>query len=431
MRGATRCATVVRAVGLFWMVWLMVVVAPAPADAQERRGVSRIAATVNDQAITTADLAARARLAVVASGLPDTAETRERLRPQVLRSLIDETLQLQEANSQNVSVDDREVEAGFAQIAQQNNQTAAAFAARLDRARVPRRTLLRQIRANLAWRKLVQRRLSPSVQVTEEEIDAAIERLEANAGKPEYLVAEIFLGVSTPAAEAQVRALAGRLVRELRGGANFAAVARQFSEAAGAGTGGDLGWVQPGQLMSELDQALRQLGPGQLAGPIRSAAGFHILLLRNRRVITAANPADALVSLRQISFPARDAAGRRDATARVEQLRREVSGCAEFEARMAAVGPERGHDLGARRLGDLPPPVARVLAALPIGTPSPPLVGDGEVSVLIVCDRTASGAGQPDRDRIAGAIGNRRLEMLQQRYLRDLRRAAFIDVRQP
>jgi peptidyl-prolyl cis-trans isomerase SurA len=259
-------------------------VAPPPA-----RSTEGIAAVVNDDIISMSDLTARLQLALVSSGLPNTQETRQRLTPQVLRSLVDERLQLQEATRANVSVTDKEINEAFSKVAEQNRMQRDQLEKMLASQGVPRSTLESQIRSTIAWGKLVQRRLRPSIEIGQEEIDQVIQRIQANAGKPEYLAAEIFLAVDAPEREDDIRRLADRLYEQIGQGANFTAVARQFSQSAGAAAGGDLGWVQQGQLPEELDSTLRQLRPGQASRPIRSITGYHILMLRDERAVAAAN----------------------------------------------------------------------------------------------------------------------------------------------
>ena len=261
-------------------------VAPPPA-----RSTEGIAAVVNDDIISMSDLTARLQLALVSSGLPNTAETRQRLTPQVLRSLVDERLQLQEASRANVSVTDKEINDAFGKVAEQNRMQRDQLEKMLASQGVPRSTLESQIRSTIAWGKLVQRRLRPSIEIGQEEIDQVIQRIQANAGKPEYLAAEIFLAVDAPEREDDVRRLADRLYEQIGQGASFPAVARQFSQSAGAANGGDLGWVQQGQLPEELDAALQQLRPGQATRPIRSITGYHILMLRDERAVGGARTA--------------------------------------------------------------------------------------------------------------------------------------------
>ncbi|QQP88025.1 peptidylprolyl isomerase [Skermanella sp. TT6] len=266
-------------------------IAPPPA-----RSVEGIAAVVNDDIISMSDLSARLQLALVSSGLPGTAEVRQRLTPQVLRSLVDERLQMQEASRANISVTDKEIDDAFGRVAEQNQMKRDQLEKMLSSQGVPRSALESQIRATIGWGKLVQRRLRPSIEIGEEEIDAVLRRIEANAGKPEYLAAEIFLAVDSPEREEEVRRLADRLVEQIGQGASFPAVARQFSQSAGATNGGDLGWVQQGQLPDELDSALRDLRPGQASRPIRSLTGYHILLLREQRTTgTVLPPRDQIL----------------------------------------------------------------------------------------------------------------------------------------
>jgi peptidyl-prolyl cis-trans isomerase SurA len=264
--------------------------APAPAvAAPPARSTEGIAAVVNDDIISMSDLTARLQLALVSSGLPNTQETRQKLTPQVLRSLVDERLQLQEATRANVSVTDKEINEAFSKVAEQNRMQRDQLEKMLASQGVPRSTLESQIRSTIAWGKLVQRRLRPSIEIGQEEVDQVIQRIQANAGKPEYLAAEIFLAVDAPEREDDVRRLADRLYEQIGQGANFTAVARQFSQSAGAAAGGDLGWVQQGQLPEELDSTLRQLRPGQASRPIRSITGYHILMLRDERTVGGAN----------------------------------------------------------------------------------------------------------------------------------------------
>jgi peptidyl-prolyl cis-trans isomerase SurA len=263
--------------------------AAAPLAPPPARSTEGIAAVVNDDIISMSDLTARLQLSLVSSGLPNTAETRQRLTPQVLRSLVDERLQLQEASRANISVTDKEINDALGKVAEQNHMQRDQLEKMLSSQGVPRSTLESQIRSTIAWGKLVQRRLRPSIEIGQDEIDQVVQRIQANAGKPEYLAAEIFLAVDSPEREDDVRRLADRLYEQIGQGASFPAVARQFSQSAGATNGGDLGWVQQGQLPEELDTALQQLRPGQATRPIRSITGYHILMLRDERTVGGAN----------------------------------------------------------------------------------------------------------------------------------------------
>lgn len=251
------------------------------ADAQE--DLFRPAAVVNDDIISVLDLAMRMQLAIIAAGVEDSQSVRRRLMPQVLDNLIDERLQMQEAKRLDIQVTDVQVAGALEQIAQQNNMTEGEFLTMLRNRGVIPTTLIDQIRAQIAWQHIVQRRVRPEVVVPPEEVEELVTRLAARRGAVERLVSEIFIPVESAATESEARADAMRLLEELQRGANFAGLARQFSQSGTAILGGDLGWVADGELGEELDSALAQMGPGEVSVPIRTLSGFHILLLRDMR----------------------------------------------------------------------------------------------------------------------------------------------------
>lgn len=207
--------------------------APNSPAAGTQGPAERIAAVVNDEVISLSDVHARIRLALLNAGAQDSAETRQRLTPQVLRQLIDERLQLQEAKRLGVSVPSKEIDEAIGRIAEQNRMGRPQLEAMLKAQNVPVSTLREQVRALLSWQRVMQRRIRQEVVIGDEEIDAVMQRIKANIGKPEYLVAEIFLAVDSPDQDEEVRRNAERLVEEVRRGGNFAALARQFSQSAG------------------------------------------------------------------------------------------------------------------------------------------------------------------------------------------------------
>src|SRR5207249_2985242 len=106
--------------------------------------------------------------------------------------------------------------------------------------------------------------------VADADIDAAQRRLQEDAGKTEYRLAEIFLSVDDPNETDTVRESADRLIEQLKKGSDFAEMARQFSQSATASNGGVLGWVSPGDLPPEIATAVKDLQTDTVAGPVRS-----------------------------------------------------------------------------------------------------------------------------------------------------------------
>ncbi len=243
-----------------------------------------IAAVVNQDAITMSDLADRLKLVMVSSGLADSPDIRRKLMPQILGSLVEERLKIQEARRLDIAVAPQEIADGFAELAQQNTMKPEKFRAMIEGGGINIATIERQIEAQIAWGKVIQQEMRPQVSVTDADIDDHMARLVRSKGRTEYLASDIFLPADSEEQRSKAQQLAARLAQEIASGkAPFFKVAQQFSAAPGAPQGGDLGWVQEGQLQPEIEGALKNLDKGKTSAPVRTADGYHILLLRDAR----------------------------------------------------------------------------------------------------------------------------------------------------
>ena len=266
---------------------LLALLMSAPLGAQGRAYAAEsfgIAATVNKDAISESDLNDRMKLILASAGLQNSKSNRAKVISQALDSLIEEQIQRQEAEKQNLIVTPDDVTKGFDVIAGQNNLNAEQFSQLLKKQGIPKATLLSQIEAQIAWTKVIQSVLRPRVDVSENDINAKIERMQGNVGKVEYETAEIFLPVNSEEDEEEVKLIAQRLVQEIKfDGEPFESMATRFSKSQSAENGGAMGWVQEGELSKELDLVLRNLNEGQVSSPIRVPAGFHILKVTKKR----------------------------------------------------------------------------------------------------------------------------------------------------
>lgn len=246
-----------------------------------------IAAIVNDDPITRREVNERLNLIMASSNLPDKPEIRERLKQQVLDQLVEEQLKLQEAERLEISIGPEEIKNGIAAVAQSNGMDYDAFIARMKKENVKIRTLKRQVRSQIAWSRVIARELRPRIRVTEQDVDSELERLQDNIGKTEYLLAEIYLPFSENNPPPKIEQFANNLVEQItRNKAPFQRVAQQFSQSAAAARGGDMGWIQEGQLPQALDEKVRSMDKGSLSRPIKTLSGYHILLVRDVRTIT-------------------------------------------------------------------------------------------------------------------------------------------------
>jgi peptidyl-prolyl cis-trans isomerase SurA len=392
----------------------------------------RIVAVVNDEVISAQDLNDRLQLVTLTSGIPDSEQARGRLAPQVLRSLIEETLQLQEAERLDITVEDAETQRALANIAERNQMTVEAMQRFFAQNGINLATLLDQVRAQIAWVKVVNRQIVPRVTVSVDQLDMAVEEARRNEGEPEYLLSEIVLPVDSPAQTQLVAGDAARLVQTLREGASFESLARQVSAAASAESGGDVGWIRGSAIPQELRITLESMREGEISDPIPSPVGYHIFLLRDRRLNQAAVDATAgnlEAELAQILFPVDGEANVDALRAQAAELRADLSDCAAMADTAAALNAPQSGRLGWLRVGDLPPVFREAVMTLPVGQVSAPLDGPAGIHLLMVCDRRDPQAATPQREQIAERLQRERVERLARRYLRDLRKEAFVEVR--
>lgn len=398
---------------------LALLLSPLPALA------AGIAVVVNDDAITTADVDNRMALLMLSSGLSKDEETMKRLKERVLKNLIDEKLQTQEAKRYSIEVEREEIDRAVGVVAKNNRLEPDELLEAFGKAGVPKSTLEDQIRATLSWTKVIQRVLRPQVEVGDDEVSAVLERIKANEGKPEYLISEIFIGVENPQDEAKNKELADSLITRLKEGTPFSALAQQFSQSTSAINGGELGWVQPGQLPGALDETAKNLGVGNISEPIRMPDGFYILGKKNERIISAANPDDIAVRMKQASI---DLAGRSAAQMQEEinRFKQTISSCGTLTTRGEQFPEWRISDLGEKRMAELPRWLSDYAKKAPLNQPGETLEKNGHAILLYVCERNDSGS---DRSAIIASIGNEKLELQARRLLRDLHRSASIENR--
>ena len=397
----------------------------SPARGQE---IMRIAAVVNDDVISIYDLAARVKIVVASSNLRDAPELRRQIAPQVLRTLVDEYLQTQEAARLDIAVTERDIEFTIDQIEQKRGMGEGGFDKFVRTHRLDRDALLTQIRAEIAWTKLIRRRLNSAISVGEDEIDEALARLENSRGQPEYRVAEIFLSIESTAQEREIMKTAENLLTQLRQGADFRGIARQFSQSATSAVGGDIGWVILGQLPVEIDTILPAMAPGDISDVVYTFDGVHIIKLIDRRTVLTANPLDSRLHLAQLIVEDFGA----DSEPVLEQIRllhAQSENCPDMLRQTANFTSSQSGDLGELKLGDMPQELSQAVQDLQAMQLSAPLPFGRGFRILMVCSRVEAEVELPTRESMRRDIGNRRLELQARRYLRDLRRTAFVDFR--
>ena len=391
--------------------------------------IVKATAIVNGEVITPTDIDQRLQLLVLSNQAQLSPEETQRLRSQVLRNLIDETLEIQAAKTEKIDVKPSEIDRTLQRVASNVKQTPAQLASYLESNGSNVNTLRRQIQGEIAWQRLQSAKID--VTVGDDEVKAVIDKLNASKGTQEYRVGEIYLS-ATPATQAQTLDNANKILAQLKQGGNFAGYARQYSEASTAAVGGDLGWVRPEQLPAPIADVMRQMPAGSVSNPIPVPGGFSIIAVQDTRKLGLADPRDAILSLKQVSvlFPkgtTREVA--EPIVSRFGAAAKSVAGCGGAD-KLAADFPAEIVSSDQVKMRDLPAALQELMMPMQVGQATPPYgtLEDG-IRVLVICGRDEPTSSAPSYNDIYSQLNEERINSRAQRYLRDLRRDAVIEFR--
>lgn len=392
--------------------------------------VVKATAIINGEVITQTDVDQRLALLVMANGDQVPPEELDRLRQQVLRNLIDETLQIQAARAEEITITQADIDRTLQRVAENVKQTPEGLAELLKANRSSIRTMRRQIEGEIAWRRLQQAKIENFVSVGDEEVKAVLDRLNASKGAQEYKVGEIYIAAAGNQAQAQ--ATASQILQQLRQGASFAAYARQYSEASTAAVGGDLGWVRPEQLPEPIAAVLSQMGPGTVSNPISVQGGYSIIAVQDMRKVLTADPRNAVLSLKQVSVTFPQGTTRALAepiVARFAQAAQNVGGCGGADRIANEFRGELVQSDGVQ-IRELPPALQQIMLPMQVGQATQPFGSIEEgVRILVICGRDEVDPTMPTYDDVYNQLNEERVNARARRYLRDLRRDAVIEFR--
>lgn len=387
-------------------------------SAQAQQNAEGVAAIVNDSVISTFDVRQRALLLLTSANIQPSQEMMQRANAQALRDLVDERLQLQEAGRFEITVTPDQVDRRLADIARQNNTDLAGLAGSLAQSGVSITTLRAQIQADIAWQRLIAGLYGSRVRISEVQIRETQERIATNATREQYQISEIFLPAQSEQEFAEMEQGAMRLLEQMQQGAPFPLVARQFSQAPSAASGGDIGWIAAPDLAIELQPVAQRLQRGQVSLPVRTPNGIYIIAMRDRRAGADAG-ATSIVSLRQIT-----AASARQST--LQRIARRIEGCQDIDSDIAGIEGATVIDLGETQESELSTAIRARINGVATGTASAMQVNGEIADVIVVCSRETGGGGVPSRQEIEDRLREQELALLAERYLRNLRREATI-----
>ncbi|AHK70239.1 putative chaperone SurA-like protein [Gluconobacter oxydans DSM 3504] len=376
----------------------------------------------------------RAKLFVLSTGLPISPEIMNRMRGQIIHQLIDERLKTQEILKLHINVEPDQIAGAISNIEQRNGMPKNALRDRLASDGVSLTTLIDQIRVQIGWMQVLREKLGEEGRITATQISQREQALQAEQGRPQYFMSEIFVPVADPRHDENELAFTKTIISQLREGAPFPIVAAQFSQAQSALDGGSMGWVQEDNLDPQVVNIVRQMPIGAISNPIQVAGGFVIATVQSKRVV--GKQMGTLLDLRQAFFPfdaplnpqnptEQQRAALQKATTAVQT----VHSCDAMEALNKSLGEKRPSNPGSQILERLMPQMKAVLEALPPNKVSRPLVSMDGIALLMVCNRQQKNLAQQSPSEIADQLMNERVEQASRQLQRDLQRRAIIEMR--
>jgi peptidyl-prolyl cis-trans isomerase SurA len=405
-----------------------------------------IIATVNDESISDYELRQRVALYLAINGINQklTDVQRTHIRTQILEVLESEKLELQEAVNKKITVSPVEVDKRLNAMIEEYHFTIDQLRQNLNNAGASEDALRSQITASIAWQKTVQDEYGDDVNITPLMVNAEMQRYAEGANKPHYHVMEIFLPVDNPEQNDKIKKDAEDVEQQLHQGAPFPVVARQFSQHPTAATGGDMGWVNTGQLAPELDTALAKMEVGAVSDPIRSTGGWYVLGLRERQepmgtkiasVPTGPTGPEGTLPLARLLFPT----GSRPPKDQLEQImnvanqiQQHYVGCGQLDELHKKMNGTVYMDLGDAKLSDLSPQIQEAMKSTRPGDAAAPFMSDAGIELIGRCDKrieVKTAYVMPTRQQVEDQLFQNQIATLARRYLRDLKRDANIQVR--
>ncbi len=393
--------------------------------------VRKPTAIVNGYVLTRTDVDQRVNLAIALNQWKLTEDEKNQLRMQVLRLLIDETIQIQQAKSETLTVAGDQIDRSFAGISRRYGRSPDEMRAWLKEVGSSDRSFRRQIEGELAWQAVIRRMVGPYINVGDYEIEQILESIKAAKGTEEFHLREIYISAS-PERAGEVFQAMQQMIQQMQQGRPFEYFA-QYSEATTKSTGGDLGWVRAQMLPGALAQAAQQMQVGQVAGPIEVPGGFSILYLVDKRQVGMPDPRDAKLSLRQLTVKFPSGISQAQATAKVAEFAavlKSTNGCGAVGKAAETLGADViDNDSVIAR--DLPPQLQDLILNLQVGQATPPFGSptDG-IRALVLCGRDdPKTATLPSVEEIRDKTEEVRTNKRAQRLLKDLRRDAIIEYR--
>jgi len=359
------------------------------------------------------------------------------LKKQVIERVILDSIQLQHAKSQGINIDDLSLNKALEAIAKNNRTSLEEMYKVLERKGISYKSFREQTRKDLIIRELQKRMIYSRIKVSQQEIDIFLEqqKLSGEAANDKYNIAHILIATPEAAAPEDVsRALekAKKVVVKLKNGDSFNDVALRYSDGRHALKGGNLGWKSAAQLPTLFLNAARNLDKGRISEPLRSAGGFHIIKLLDKKT---QQHIVKQTHARHILIKADEITSNDDARKKLTDVKKRLDQGEDFAALAAKFSQDpgsknNGGDLGWSTEGSFVPRFTEVMNSLKINQTSEPFKSQFGWHIIQVLERRQQDeTEQLIRQKAEMAIQNRKADEELQLWLRRARDEAYVDYR--
>ena len=406
-----------------------VIAAPQPIKASEKISV---VALVNGEPITSLDVKNRINFIGSMTGLEVNDSTIDDVKRDALQNLVDEKIKIQQARQDIPAIlsaargKARElVDINFAKDGVSGKQVLSARG-------VNSKTIQEKFYADLLWSNVLSSRFARQFSTLDQTAEQEQNRIKNSMSEPQVKLSEIILLPTPKRSFEQTVGLANRIVDALQKGADFSAIAQQYSSAGTAAKGGTIGWIFTAQLPAEIQDALSTAETGTVLSPIIDNNQIVIVRKEGLRANGMLDPKTTMISLSRAILPLTMEVSSGDQKAAAERLilqTEKLRNCAEMKALNNDLGSNLPSSLGQLQLGSLSPQLQQEIQGLNAGDMSRALPFTEGMVVFMVCERINPDAAIPNIEQLKAKQADKLLSTLGGRYLLRLQRNAIIEYR--
>ena len=386
----------------------------------------KIVAKVNNEIITNIDLENRLKMALNLSNLPDDPEIRKKLKPRVLDSLIDESLKIQEANRLGVFVTNKEVVEQINRLEERLKIDKNTLLENYKTKKIPEITIINQIRSQLLWEKILYSIVIKNVTVSEKKISETYDLFIQKSGEIEYNISEIFISLDNIEAEQRINSIYTKANSQ-----NFLLLAEQFSD--GVVFLGNLNnnWARESLLDQDVKKGISGLNIGEISLPIKSSAGYHIILLNDKRKTKKIKENETAYDLSQILFKINSPNNKNSEDYYREflsSLKDIITGCNDLKILIEEIPEGYGGELGKIDAKNIEKQFLVAIKDLPVGKLSDAVVTDDGVHGLMLCSPAINNTYAEYKESIKISLRKNKIDSAAQSLLNRIKRKALIEL---